>query len=56
MAFRVAADTELTHVVKYLVKNGAQVNAKDSVRIEMYHITYIQTSCHPIVFFSKQCT
>ena len=33
MAFRVAADTELIDVVKYLVENGAQVNAKNSVRI-----------------------
>ena len=56
MAFRVADDTELIHVVKYLVENGARVNAKDSVRIEMYSITYGQTSCcHPTVFFSKQC-
>ena len=59
MAFRLAADTELIDVVKYLVENGAQVNAKDSVRIGMYHIwhiIYVQTSCcHSTVFFSKQC-
>ena len=34
MAFRVAADTKLIDVVEYLVEKGAQVNAKDSVRIE----------------------
>ena len=27
-------------VVKYLVENGAEVNAVDTVRIEMYNITY----------------
>ena len=41
MAFRMAPDTELIDVVKYLVENGAQVNAKNSVRIETYHITYV---------------
>ena len=28
-------------IVKFLVENGAEVNAKDQVWIDMYNITYV---------------
>ena len=32
-------------IVKYLVENGANVNAKDEVRLDMHNITRVWTCC-----------
>ncbi len=39
-ALRLATESGHVDVVKYLMQHGAQANAKNSVRIDIYNITY----------------
>ena len=39
-------------VVKYLVENGASLNAEDEVRLDMHNITRVWTCC---CYLSKKC-
>ena len=41
MALHMATEAGHADIVKYLVENGADVNAKDPVMIDIYNITYL---------------